>query len=257
MKKIKSVLFLACFVLLFSLNNYAQTKAVITIDELTETKEGLLIIKYSLANFKNNELFDVELIVKKGYNSMNPISVTGDIGKNIDGNGTKTITWDLIKDNVILSEYINVQLIATAREDISQLKMTNLLLSSTFFPGSGLKKLDKTKNYNLLGITGYSLIGSAVLFNVLANVSYNLYLSETDMNLRQNYYTGVSIFRYTSYFSIFSAASVWITDYIWLMSKKRNLDKKYSFLDRKINLKIGATYNTFANEPMVNLKFYF
>jgi hypothetical protein len=257
MKKIYYLLVVICLNVFVFSNSYSQTKAVITIDEITETQEGVLIIKYSLSNFKSNELFDIRLNVRKGYETINPVSVTGDIGVNVDGNGTKTIEWDLLKDNIILNEYVDVQLIANAREDISQLSMTGLFLSSTIMPGTGLMKLDRTQNYKKMGYFGYSFIGSAILFNVFANNSYNNYLSETDIDLRQGYYSKASTFRLITNVSVFSAASIWIGDYLWLYFKKVNLDKKYSFFDTKNNFRIVTSYNTLANKPMLNLQWYF
>ena len=253
--------FTLVLVFVFSLlatQNYAQTKANVTINNIEETDEGMLIIKYSLDNYKSNELFDVNLEVKKGDSNLIVTSVTGDIGENIEGGNQKTIEWDLLKDNIVLDEYVDVQLVVDAHEDISQLTMTQLFVSSTFLPGAGLYRIDRSKNYKLMGYTGYGLIGLAVVFNLGAKSSYNKYSNEIiDFDLRQKYYSHASTYRAITNVCIIGATSIWLTDYLWLYMKKNNIDKKYSFMDTKNNFKIGTSYNALASKPMLNLQWYF
>lgn len=132
---------LLIFLVLISFNSFSQTKAMVVLDELTETTEGVLIIKYHIENCKNNELFDISLLVKKGNTTITPINITGDIGKNTSGQGSKQIDWDLIQDKIILNESVVIQVIANAHEDFKQLKLSTLFLTSTILPGAGFKKI--------------------------------------------------------------------------------------------------------------------
>ncbi len=258
MKKNYFILVLVCVFLLVTIKNYAQTKATVNINSLEETDEGILIVKYSFDNIKSNEQFDVELSVKQGYNNLNVSSVTGDIGNNIDGKGEKTIEWNLLKDNIVLNEYVDVQLIVDVHEDLSNLSLTNLMLTSTLLPGMGLNRLDRDYNYKLMGYTGYGLIGTAFLFNSMAKSSYNKYTLElTDYDLRAKYYSRALTYRTVTNVFIFGAVGIWLTDYLWLYLKKSSLDKKYSFISPNNNFRIGAGYNNFANKPMLNLQWYF
>ncbi len=258
MKKKYFSLALICMFLLVATNNYAQTRATVTIDEAEETDEGILIIKYSLDNYKNNELFDVKMVVKKGYSTLNVETVTGDVGSNIKGGSNKTIEWNLLDDNIVLNEEVDVQLIVEAREDLSSLTLTGLMISSTILPGAGLRRLDKTQNYKLMGYTGYGLIGSSILLNMMAKKSYNKYTNELiDLDLRQKYYSRASNYRTFTNVFIFGASVIWLSDYLWLYMKTNKMDKKYSFINTNNNFKIGTSYNALVNKPMLNLQWYF
>lgn len=247
------------FVFLFlASQNYAQTKANVTINNIEETDEGMLIVKYSLDNYKSNELFDVNLEVKKGDSNLNVTSVTGDIGENIEGGNQKTIEWDLLKDNIVLDEYVDVQLVVDAHEDISRLTMTQLFVSSTFLPGAGLRRLNQKGSYKIMGYVGYTLLATTALSYYMTTNYYNKYTNEiTDLNLRTDYYSKTAMFRNFTYFSILGATTIWLGDYLWLYLKKKNLDKNYTVFNSQTRFKIGTSYNALASKPMLNLQWYF
>ena len=94
MKKNFYFLFLVCIYMFLYVSGYAQTKAVITIDEATETEEGVLVINYSIKNYKSNELFDIEIKVTKGNETIKVETVSGYVGKNIEVDTEIIVTLD-------------------------------------------------------------------------------------------------------------------------------------------------------------------
>lgn len=64
-----------------------------------------MIITYDLANHSPLELYEVELIFIDGMNVVTrPVSITGDIGKGIQGGENKRIVWTIFDDVESLSE---------------------------------------------------------------------------------------------------------------------------------------------------------
>ena len=110
-----------------------------------------------------------------------------------------------------------------------------------------------------MGFTGYALIGTAFLTNVVAKSNYDKYNSElTDLDLRDDYYSKATSFRIYTNICIFSAIGIWFVDYLWVYLKKKQLDKRRTtFFMPKNNFKIGDSYNSIAKEPMLNLQFNF
>lgn len=121
-----------------------------------------------------------------------------------------------------------------------------------------LKRLNPNGKYQILGITGYTLIGSAFVFNFIAKSNFDKYQDEFgSITLRENYYSKTNTFKSFKNICIFSAIGIWAVDYIWLFLKKIEMNKKYSFYNNRNKLQIGASYNIYANKPMLNFRFYF
>lgn len=80
-----------------------QTSATIT-DVDFRIENNLIVVNYSIIGAQNNELFEIGLkFIPESGQALIPISVSGDIGQNINGGFNKTIFWDIDKDNLEIS----------------------------------------------------------------------------------------------------------------------------------------------------------
>jgi len=64
-----------------------------------------VVITYDLTNYSPLELYEVELTFIDGMNVVTrPVSVTGDVGKDIQGGENKRVVWNIFDDVESLSE---------------------------------------------------------------------------------------------------------------------------------------------------------
>ena len=111
MKKIFVILIIFCF--LFQTNSFAQKIENIRIKKLADK----LNIVYDLTHEKPGQQFDVKLYcsVDGGQSyTIEPYSVSGDIGSEIYGGKDKLIRWDVLKDQKrLISEKVVFKLVGT------------------------------------------------------------------------------------------------------------------------------------------------
>lgn len=245
-------------ILLFFITNtyfsFAQTELVIT---NIEEKEKKLIVTYDILRFKKEDLFDVYVqIITPSGNIIKPKNVTGDTNKKLPGKNGYKITWDLAADSIFINEDIEIQIGANVSLDISYLKYSSLMLSSTLLPGAGLSKIEKKKSYFLMSVLGYCGLGASVYFYSQAYQSQTNYENEFDPVKRDELKRLTKQNIENAKIAGISTAGIWLINYIWFTSKWRKKKKETASTFNK-GLNFYANYNPNLKKPMFTLVYKF
>lgn len=99
MKRLFFILF-TCFLMMTNISTGQEVRNI-----TSEVKDGMVTIHYSISG-KFYQIFNISIYVSRdgGNNFIGPLKeVTGDIGQNIK-RGSKTVTWDIIKEMPMVEE---------------------------------------------------------------------------------------------------------------------------------------------------------
>ena len=102
---LKDTLLLILFLFIFPIDLFPQAQPVQVkgVSFYFEPADNEVIISYDLVNFSPLEVYEVELSFIDGLNVViRPVSVVGDIGKDIQGGMNKRIVWNVFNDVEIL-----------------------------------------------------------------------------------------------------------------------------------------------------------
>ena len=264
----KSAFIITIFLLSNLICCFSQETLTITKPMLdTVSLKNKLIITYDILNTKPDERYNVSLQVtdSRGAN-LNLQTVRGDIGDNIKGGMGKKIIWDYFADNVKEEVEIYIKIIirkyqaGSDSQSIvvrsSNITRGSLLLQSVALPGLGLSKLNKNKPYWIMGVAGYGLVASSIIFNSASKSNYNKFLDSYDPQEEDSYYKKYKNQKTFSLVSVVGAATIWITDFIIVLhasSKPGNLSNNN--YNKKIVLAPG--YVATSNALILELKYKF
>lgn len=249
---------LACILQLGASNLTAQKHAKTVITSVQKVKEKL-IIKYDIIDAYPEQLFTISAIMETASGKIiKPVHISGDVNKQLKGESGYQITWDLKADEIYLDESVDIQLLTDISVDLNYYSFSGLLLRSTLFPGSGSMKLDRSGSALALGIFGYgSLIASGVLW-AKSNQAYDAYKTSTTENGRDSNYEDMENFDKFSTYTAIGAASMWVINYIALISKWNKLKKKNRTSALNNNrFKFYANYNPVINKPLFTISYRF
>jgi len=105
MKSAKLITLLIFFSIFDIIGLFAQVAGIENIQFYFNKPVNEVIITYDFVNFSEFERYDIELSFKDEDNHIiKPISVSGDVGKNITGGKNKKIKWDIFNDVSGISE---------------------------------------------------------------------------------------------------------------------------------------------------------
>jgi len=221
-------------------------------------KNNVLTIKYDIAGCGRNEFVDIDLILinTKG-DTLKPRYITGDIGKMISCGFGKIIEWNLEKDNIHLDENIEViikgaksapQLSGIVPQGKKELTRGNVILSSAFVPGLGLKKASGKSVYFIFSGLVYGAAGASTLYYLKGNKNYSEY-EKTTGSTADDYFTKSENCYNMSHYMLYAAAGAWVTNMVWsaiIPIKKDSV--------KKMNLTLTST--TF-NDLLISAKWTF
>lgn len=244
-------LFFLLFTLYSSLS--AQESYQISKPEVTFAN-NILSIKYDITGCGSNEYVNVRLIAlnSKG-DSLMPVFISGNVGKMVSCGLGKTITWNLEKDNIKISDDISVFLVGekyvptVTYDGPKKLTRGNVLLSSVFVPGLGQKKASGKPAYFIFSGLVYGSLGTSLYFNFRSANLKKDYLDAVGVerdNLFNDWQKSYDMSKYFAY----SAAGTWVINFIWstvipikeIASKK--MDVSISSL-RQNELLLSAKWN--------------
>lgn len=182
--------FILTFFFLIFLSVYAQQKNTPQIANVDISFNGdKVLIAYDIINAAATDEFTVTIeVLKKSGNTINTISLSGDLGKSIYGGASKKIVWDSRKDGYILDEPIIVSVSATPKIKIPY---TSHLFKSAVLPGLGDYHLNNGNLHFLYGVGAYGSIAAAIAMNYTAAATYTDYLGSMKIIERNNYYNWV------------------------------------------------------------------
>lgn len=105
MNLLKYMLFLFLVLLPSALLSQDQPVQVRNVNFYFDTERNEMIITYDLVNYSPLELYEIELTFIDGMNVVTrPVSITGDVGKEIHGGENKRIVWNIFDDVESLPE---------------------------------------------------------------------------------------------------------------------------------------------------------
>lgn len=219
MKKI--LLFLFFHTILSSL--LAQETYNISKPELS-LSDNILTIKYDITGCGNNESVNIRLIVlnSKG-DTIKPVYISGDIGKNVKCGIGKSIMWNLEKERIIMIEDISVYVrgekpvISNSAIKIpEQNKFTrgNIILSSTFVPGLGQSKASGKNCYFVFTGLVYGTLGASIYFSTQSEKYNDDYHAAVGSERDVMYDKWQDSYNKSKYFAI-GSAGIWVTNLIW------------------------------------------
>jgi len=255
------------FLLLFQLKCCLAQEIPTIPKPLLELQGENLVIKYDILNSKPGEKYTIKLDVTDSKGSIiNSQSLSGDIGDSIGGGNGKKIIWHYTSDNVKdeVQVYITIilekHLVKAAPEEIykavKHYSLGSLLLQSIALPGLGLSKIHNNGPYWIMGIAGYGLITTSIIFKSSSNTSYDNFLN-TNNPVEEDYY----IKKYqnqksVSTICIIGASTIWVADLIIVLSASSKL--KYTSKSEHYNkLLIIPDYNLTYKAPILNFNYTF
>jgi hypothetical protein len=219
MKKALSFLLL---VLSFNLLS-GQSRILISKPDLSYVN-NTLTVKYDITGCGSGQFVDISLIVinSKG-DTIRPAYITGDIGTMVNCGLGKTITWNVIKDNVKIDDDIEVMLIG--KEFIPVISNINSLESakvtrgkvigaSVFVPGLGQKMASGKAGYLAFSGIVYGLGGTSAYFFVKHKKYYTDYQNASGTEADELFTKSDKSYEMAQYM-IYGAVGAWVTNMIW------------------------------------------
>jgi hypothetical protein len=254
-------LFLLLFILLClqGIHSNAQKIKLVTIS--IEEIDNKLVIKYDIVKGKENQLFNISLVISGSSGNIISIkSLKGDIGENIPGGHGKTIIWDYNADGIVLQDNINLEIFAepimNESIELKTVSTGKALFLSTILPGLGLSKTDQSKPYWLMGVLAYGSLGYSYLLNKKALDNYDSYLANTDEKLNDGLLSDSQSQNKLSKTMAYTAIGIWGINLVWTTLKAKNCKNK-NLVHNKKNFDFIAAYDPFTKTLGMNLKLKF
>lgn len=214
---------LLCFLLFFYAFACAQSRIIISRPDLAYVN-NTLTVKYDITGCGNGQFVDISLVVinSKG-DTLHPVYITGDIGKMLNCGLGKTITWNVVKDNVKIDEDIEVMLIGkeiipviSNINSLSSSRVTRgkVIGSSIFVPGLGQKMASGKGGYLVFSGLAYGLGGGSAYFFLKHKNYYEDYLNTSGAEAEENFRKSEKNYDLAQYM-LYGAAGIWLTNFIW------------------------------------------
>jgi len=228
-----------------------QTAATIT-DVDFKLENNLIVINYSITGALNNGIFEIGLyFVTESGQYIVPVSVSGDIGKNIMAGSVKTIYWDIDNDRLEVSGVLKavVTIISSQAPVIEPFGGVTQVRGEKPLGGPGYAFLsfvvpslggyfverkktrpiifsvtEATLAVHLLNLNGKIKQYEADLDNPSISMTEYNKISEELTAAEDNYYRSMATF-----------SLIWVTDIIWVLIKGSQ------------NMKQGKTKGTQSN----------
>lgn len=214
----RSSIFVLLIIVLFYLPCFGQTKAKIT-DVDFHLEGSYIVVNYNIDGSISREHMAIELKFMTEKNELIiPRAVTGDVGTNIIGDGMKTIRWDIVADQVLVSGNLKASVTITSSK-IFYGGPSNALLS-VVVPGFGGYFVEKNKTRAILTtISTLGLLGYGISQKHLADKYYSEYKAGVVSTELESLYTKANNAHHKYYISTRVAAGIWVFDIIWVAVK--------------------------------------
>ncbi len=221
-------------IILFYQSSVCQTKAKIT-DVDFHLEDRYIVINYNLAGTLPKEQMTIELkFLTENNETLIPKSVTGDIGTNLFGDGSKAILWDIVADQVSLSGNLKA-LITISSSKILFSGPSNAFLS-ILIPGLGGYKVDKNKGRSVLTtLSTVGLMGYGIFQKIEADKYYKDYNASIKPSEIEELYTKANDFQNKYFIATRVAAGIWALDIIYVTFK--------GFHNRKVARSAYSAFN--------------
>ena len=176
-------------------------------------------VTYDIVRYSKKYLYDVKLTFLS-TNTINPISLTGDVGKGIVAGGNKKIVWDIYKDLDGYDGGLKAIVEIINKEKIKYLGGPQNALLSCAVPGLGDYFVSDAKlRPALTTVSSWGLIGFGLYKQSLANKYYDDYKADIyQIDMDKNYDLANKNYNQSMTF-ISIGAAIWIADIAYVTYK--------------------------------------
>ena len=216
----RTLLLLIFFGYYFTMN--AQNNIKISTPEVSFLN-NILTIKYDIAGCGTGDYVDIKLIVlnAKG-DTIKPVYVSGDIGRNVNCAFGKKIEWNVAKDGIVINEELEIQVTGSPVAKVvpvynpvqKSVSRGKILLSSAFVPGLGQKKASGKGGYLIFSGLVYGTAGASLYYFLKSDQYYEEYDLALGTERDALYEKAVNSFN-TSQYMLYTAAGFWAVNMIW------------------------------------------
>ncbi|MCP4310825.1 MAG: hypothetical protein GY790_06145 [Bacteroidetes bacterium] len=197
--------------------------------------------------------------------NIKPESLHGDIGPQVSPGADKKIIWKGAVRDVDLRSGVNIQVQAEVagsdqkdeepiQEDDPQVKMGSVIAQSLILPGLGLSRATGNPHW-IRGGLGYLAVGSAVVFDISSQNSYDQYLLENDVAERDALYSKSVSHGNLSKVMFGCTAMIWVGDIIWNVVAVKKLNAVSA--EKRMGLSISPTYEPVSKTLLFAVKYKF
>lgn len=269
----------------------AQSPITISQPELS-LKGDKVQIGYDLMNTSRTERFTVRIeVTTESGRMINPRTLTGDVGPQVNGGNNKKIFWDIGADSIFLDEEVFIQVIAlpelppepvthplTAEKEnaaeavpeeagpeesvdsrsglaTKEYNRTALIMQSIAFPGLGLSRASGNPHW-LRGVAGYGCLAGSVYLNRKGWNSYQDYLASEDPNAVDDLFDQAYNARKYSQILGYAAVGVWAVDLAWTVLGTSNMERYYQAMERR-GISFDTTLEPLSNTPLITMRYRF
>ena len=206
-------------------------------------------------NSSESETYYVWMVVTDGEGNILTVNaLRGDIGYRIEGGKDKRIIWDPAADSVFLDTMLYIQVFADIRKGEYDFSRRGLMVQSVVFPGLGLSRISGNSHL-IKGILGYGCLSGSIVFNRLAVSSYSDYeAADTPQEADDLLNSTISQQRVSQVLG-FSAAAIWITDFVWTLVGTSHLKKDKHTANSRI--RFGPDYDAHTRTPLLAFTYTF
>jgi hypothetical protein len=242
---------------------FAQTRIAISYPDLDQ-KEQVVHISYEIAGSEASDRFLVTLLITNQEGERLHVgTLSGDVGYNVSGGGTKHIAWDAGADSVSLAEAIDVRILVealtpTRREmlameeaqdfteetEISEalvnpggqlaaseappsprtFSRSGLVFRSLLYPGWGLSIVERKPHW-IKGLAAYGCVAGSVVLNRKAIETYGQIDNFEDYSSKDELYQKAVMQDNLSELLAYGAVGIWVADFVWTLIGTRGITK--------------------------------
>jgi hypothetical protein len=230
-------------------NIYSQNFNIVT--KSAEIDSDNIIIKYDFTEFKKNQVFNITINIRDSSGKkIITNSLSGDVGNNIKGGGNKEISWNFMKDRILINDEISIEIFAelstsentqNTGRSVKAISPFKTSLSSALIPGLGINMVNKKKVYLGFSLLTYGALGTSFYFKKKSDDNFNLYLNDNVISSESEYFKLSEDYKKTSNILLYSAIGSWAINMIWttIATSKYNKSARTSAFSDKVHFDIG------------------
>jgi hypothetical protein len=259
-------------------------------DPRLEMSGNSIIISYDILNSSPEEKYTVSIEIKdESGKVIRARSLKGDIGEGIPGGSGKKIAWDLAADNIYLDAFVFVQIHAwiippasppvvveeeqaeeqageeqartTSRDEpppstrTQEFNRAGIILQSVALPGLGLSRVTGKPHW-IRGAAGYGCIAASVVMGRSAVNTYNGIEDLEDFTEINRAYDKALQQDLVADVLLFTAAGIWITDFVWTLVGTSGL-KKPAYYGQAAGWSVGGKLDPLSASPLLSVCYRF
>jgi hypothetical protein len=192
-----------------------------------------IVLTYNLsANDNKLDKYEVQLYLSmnggQSFEKEPLIYVTGNVGKGVSAGNDRKIQWRYLTENPsftgknIVFKIIAKLDVEAYEKRLEQLGGANRAFNSLIFPGWGDAKVREGKNYWLIGLVSYGLVGTGLYLHFNAKKNFENWQNSNNTPQADVYFNNFENQNRLSRILLGAGAGVWIADVVgvWLKGKK-------------------------------------